>query len=702
MKKIKKATGVVVPLASLRTKSSQVIGEFPSLSSLAQFCKKASLSIIQLLPLNDTGTQSSPYSALSSLALHPLYISISAISEFDSLYDENESFIKKYESFIKKFSNHSRFDYNGVHETKLELLQMIFDLRVSKNKKSIETIFEFAKKNSWVCEYAVYKHLKKTYLQASWKTWKKTDRVMSAEKINKVWQDKAKQKDHLFYAWLQMIAHEQFLEARKKIASLGILLKGDIPILMNEDSCDCWAHPDLFNQKLRAGSPPDGDNPAGQSWGFPIYNWDVMKAEKFSWWKNRLQNASLYYDAYRLDHILGFFRLWAIAERDANAMLGYTLPNVPIKRKELSELGFDEARITWLSEPHVRTGLVEDVTWNHDAATKILSTCMTKLQNEELWIFARTIFGSSDILHLQFGNLCTKDAAERIKEKLSEKWCDRALISLSKNEFVFSWNYKNTTSWASLSTSEKEKLETLFQKNSDANEKLWEKCATEIFQNVISETKMIPCGEDLGAHLNCLHPVMEKFSIFSLLVLRWAREWEKEKQPFVKLENYPDLSVATTSVHDSSTMREWFENENESALTFLFDENFLDKNSSNDNFSNEKNSQVKNETEKFSNEKNFNKKFETKKFSSVIAKAIFEKAASAKSLWFINPLQDYLYLNDEYYLENARDERINIPGTVSDFNWTYRIPIPIEKLQKDVTLIKTISEIVKKHDGSLE
>lgn len=682
MEKIKKATGVVVPLAALRSKVSPVIGEFPSLVPFARFCKKASLSIIQLLPLNDTGTQSSPYSALSSIALHPLYISVQAVSDFEPLYERRETFKKKYDLFVKRFSLSVRFDYAAVHEAKLELLRMIFDACVAKSKKSREAVLCFAEKNPWVIEYALYKNLKKAYLQASWKTWKKTDRTVSKEKINKVWHDKAMQKDHLFYVWLQMTASEQLLEARQKVASLGILLKGDIPILMNEDSCDCWAHPDLFTQRLRAGSPPDADNPAGQSWGFPVYNWDAMKKENYAWWKNRLRNAAAYYDAFRLDHILGFFRLWTLSEREANAVLGHTEPNLAIARKELCALGFDEARITWLSEPHVRTGLVEDITWNHESAVKILSTCMTKLQNEELWIFSKTVFGSLDILHMQFGSLCTKEAGERIKEKLAEKWCDRVLIPLSKDAFVFSWQYKNTTAWASLSENEKETLETLFQKNQKANEALWERHASNIFENIISETNMIACGEDLGARLDCLHPVMENFSILSLVAVRWAREWEKDEKPFVPPENYPELSVATTSVHDSSTMREWFQNEHENARLFLYG----GKNAS----INASDAERKNAENAFKN------------FSPETAKAIFEKAASAKSVWFINPLQDYLYLNGDYYADDARSERINIPGTVSDFNWTYRMCVPIEKLLKDATLIKTISEIAKKHDGSLQ
>ena len=665
---MKKQTGVVVPLGALYTNDNPVIGEFPDLKPFADFCKTAGFSIIQLLPVNDTGTQSSPYSGLSAFALHPIYIRIKDIPEFESVYSSDKKFKTNYDNFISSYKYANRYDYDGIMNTKIQLLLSLFsETETYKNGKPDESLAKWIKSNPWVINYAVYKNLKWNYMQASWKSWHKNDQTLSSEEIHKLWDTKAFKKEHLFYAWLQQIADLQFSDAASYIKKSGIMLKGDMPILMNEDSCDAWAFPQYFNQDLRAGSPSDGENPTGQNWGFPTYNWKNLKADDYSWWKDRLHNASKYYDAYRLDHILGFFRIWAIPENDVNALNGHTEPYAFIKKDELYELGFDDDRIRWLSQPHIPTKAIEDITWNHEVAHQILATFCNRIKEEELWLFNPNIKGSKEIESADLIELCSEEAIPKIKEVLINYWSNRSLIEIQKNKFVPMWTYGQSTSWDSLNETEKESLCELFDNLNAKNEKLWKKQADEIFTAITSNVKMIPCGEDLGVGIECVPKTMKAHNILGLHVVRWTRHWSEPGQPYVDFKDYRPLSVTTTSVHDSSTIRQWIMDEPSAAVV-------------------ESSAAVVEPVETTSEVK----------FTENTAYTILKNCSKSASMWYINPLQDYLYMNKKYWLKNAEDERINVPGTVTKFNWTYRIPVSLEDLSSDNELIEKIKKISKR------
>jgi 4-alpha-glucanotransferase len=164
-------------------------------------------------------------------------------------------------------------------------------------------------------------NLKRRNFDASWKSWDKHQTPSHSEILSR-WNNEQKKKEHLFFAWVQMRLDEQLSKAVEYCSNKGIAVKGDIPIMMNEDSCDAWANPEFFRDDLRAGSPPDDSNPLGQNWGFPIYNWANLKQDGYSWWKQRLSHSAKYFHAYRIDHILGFFRIWAIPYGEHSGIRG--------------------------------------------------------------------------------------------------------------------------------------------------------------------------------------------------------------------------------------------------------------------------------------------------------------------------------------------------------------------------------------------
>ena len=674
----KKLCGIAVPLGALYSEENPCIGEFKNLVPLAQFCKDAGLSIIQLLPVNDTGTQSSPYSGLSAFALHPIYITIEDVPGFNELYKTDSDFKTEYDAFIKNNSYCPRYDYDSILNTKNSILKKIYDASGEGSKGNISPeLSEWIKHNSWIKTYAVYKNLKWNYMQASWKSWHKDDQKKSEEEITKLWNTKAFLKEHLFYAWCQMIASKQFEDAITQVHEKGILVKGDMPILMNEDSCDAWAYPKFFTQELRAGSPCDGENPTGQNWGFPIYNWKKLEEDNYSWWKNRLKLASKYYDAYRLDHILGFFRIWAIPEKDCNALNGHTEPYASFKKTDLYELGFDDDRIRWLSRPHIPTKAIEDITWNHEAAHKVLEVFCNQIEGEELWLFKNSIEGSAEFWQTDLSKVVQKDAEEKIKLVLVQYWSNRTLLEVDKNRFIPLWTYSQSTSWASLNQKEKDLLQDLFTKLNKKNEKLWKTQADNIFNAIVKDNKMVPCGEDLGIGIACVPQTMEEHNILGLRVVRWCRKWEEEGQPYVPFKDYTPLSVTTTSVHDSSTLRQWWETEKESVKAFIKENP--------GEFIAEDESDIQGKIQAISQSD----------FTPDLAQKILKLSSTSQSMWFIPPLQDLLYMDKAYWLQASSDERINIPGTVTKFNWTYRLPCSLQTLAANKALIQKIRTITE-------
>ena len=649
---LEKITGASIPVGSLKTKDSCGVGEFLDLIPFADFCKKCDLELIQILPVNDTGTESSPYSALSAFALNPIYISLKNLPEVS----ENKEILDEISKLQKKHEKEKRFSYRNIRNEKFAILKKIYESayeRIIKDKK----LSEWEKSNEWVKAYSIFMQKKMKYMEASWKEWPEQGHP-TKEQIDKIWDDKKSAKENKFFSWMQMRLDEQFKKASAYITSLGIKLKGDIPIMMNEDSCDTWAFPEYFNDELRAGSPPDGSNPTGQNWGFPIYNWKNLKKDNYSWWKNRLLKASEYYQVYRIDHILGFFRIWATPARETTAMLGWTQPFETITRDDLKELGFSDDRITWLTKPHIPTYKIQEINGgDYQGTVNILSKLMTRIGNEELWLFKPSIKNDKDILE--------SDIPENIKAKLSELWRDKAFVEVSKNKYAPLWTFQDTTAWQSLNDNEKYLLGTMIAKRYAKMDSLWEKQARTILKELTACTKMIACAEDLGSNPECLPDVLKDLSILSLKVVRWNREWELDNKPFIKFEDYPLLSVTTSSVHDSSTLRSWWLEEKDAEV---FAEDF-----------------------------ELPKEIKPGKYDSKTARTLLETIATSNSAFCIHPIQDFLGLVDEYLEENPDDERVNIPGSVTEFNWTYRLPTEIEKICKNTELTDEIKKICKIH-----
>lgn len=648
-------TGLAVPVGALRTAQSCGIGEFADLPVLAEFCKKAGFDLVQLLPVNDTGTESSPYSALSAFALHPLYIRLSDLPEA-------AGFEKQIANLKSRFEDLPRFGYTELRRAKLDILRAVFD----KNKATIIGSAEleaWIAENPWIIEYAVFMNQKHRNFEAGWKHWEKL-RNPTHNEIQKTWQGKTWQADHQFFAWMQMRLDQQFTAAATACNALGVYLKGDIPIMMNEDSADAWANPEFFRDDLRAGSPPDGGNPQGQNWGFPIYNWENLANDGYSWWKKRLKHSARYYHAYRIDHILGFFRIWAIPYGEYSGYLGWPLPHEPVSAAELAERGFSKDRLRWLTEPHLPTRAAEEANnWDYLGTHGYLNQVMNRIGEEELWLFKPEITCEADIRNTNL--------PDALKEVLVRQWKNRLLQVTGRDEkgrtiYYPLWRFRDSTAWQTLTDGEKHSLEELFAKKAAHNETLWREQAVELLGELTRSTDMLACAEDLGSIPHSVPEVLSNLSIYSLRVTRWARQWDAPGQPFHKLDEYPVMSVATPSVHDSSTLRGWWETEGG-------DRAFMDA------WPPEQDGYAGAGRHEFEGA-----------WGPRQASWVLRKLCEARSALCVFPIQDILALSPDFYAMTADEERINIPGSVSGFNWTYRLPVAIENLSKNSQLITAI------------
>jgi len=653
----KRMLGVAVPVGALRTKSGIGVGEFSDLADFALLCRKMKLGLIQILPVNDTGFESSPYSSLTAFGLHPLYLSIEGLDEYKTISTSVKNRIK---AAREKFDSYKRFNHYEVLKEKLGICREIYEAGKAQIAASV---LPWVEQNAWVKQYAVYRRLKDKNEQKSWKDWSEYSSVTSAD-IDKLWNDKSLRDEHFFWVWLQQALDNQFAKASKAIQDAGLIMEGDLPILMNEDSCDVWAHPEIFTQGLSAGAPPDMYSPEGQNWGFPIYNWEAQEKDNFSWWRRRLKCAEKYYQAYRIDHVLGFFRIWASSHDDYSSALGRFVPYTPVTAGDLKKLGFDKGRIRWVSQPHIQTGEVWDAlkfNWGSQyteeelktAAEKVFSRALLRIDNEELWIFKKKIKGEKDIDALKLH--------PAVRNFLMSKWKDRLFIEYQKGRFFPTWYFRNSSAYKSFPDNEKNALEELIGKRKAKSEKTWAKLGMKLLSVLVESSPMLPCAEDLGAVPACVPRVLSKLKILGLRVIRWFRAWDKDGQPYVPFEEYPQLSVCTPAVHDSSTLREWWEREadQEQFSGFLGVPSL------------------------------------PKIYNPGTAKVILSKTASSRSRFRVFQIQDILHLSNNWYSENPADERINVPGTANEFNWTYRLPAAISEIAKDKELILSVAELRK-------
>lgn len=318
---IKHHHGINVPLFSLRSKNSSGIGEFPDLLPVIPWCKELGLDVLQLLPMNDTGPESSPFLTLSAYALNPIHLGLEQLPRVQE-YSALTTMLRE----LKPYNQSQRVNYPALYTARRAFLHEYFN-RFHESIQSSQEFQTFLKENPWVQGYALFKALKEFSSWSSWESWPPEVKNPTTGSLAKL--VSRFESDILFHQIIQFLCFQQLEKVKKTAQEQGVYLMGDLPILINRESADVWLERPLFLLEYAAGAPPDMYSAEGQKWGFPLYNWAEMEKDNYAWWRQRLRTASQFYHLYRIDHVVGFFRIWGIP-LDEKATQGHFIPEDPL------------------------------------------------------------------------------------------------------------------------------------------------------------------------------------------------------------------------------------------------------------------------------------------------------------------------------------------------------------------------------------
>ena len=329
-----KGAGTAIPVFALRTEDDFGVGEFYDLKKMVDWAASTGQSILQLLPINDTTMlhtweDSYPYNPNSTFALHPQFLHLPAVGV---KVDE------EYKALQAELNALDQIDFERVNNIKFELLRQAFG-KTFKKLSATKKYQDFVETNSyWLLPYAAFCVLRDQNNTPDFTQWKGFAKYNKKKIAAFCEENKA---DIDFWCFVQYHLDLQLSEVCAYAHSKGVIFKGDLPIGISRTSVDAWLYPELFHMDSQAGAPPDAFSADGQNWGFPTYNWEKMAEDGFAWWKSRLAKMSEYFDAFRIDHILGFFRIWEIPMWTKSGLNGYFNPALPFPAHELQSQGFD-------------------------------------------------------------------------------------------------------------------------------------------------------------------------------------------------------------------------------------------------------------------------------------------------------------------------------------------------------------------------
>ena len=375
----RKLAGTLVPVFSLRTRKSAGIGDFGDLKTMIDFVASTGQKVLQLLPINDTTithtwTDSYPYSCISVFAIHPQYADLHALPELKDAKARAEA-----EKTRAELNALDKIDYEKVNDFKINYLRQIFNQEGEKMMKTAEYKAFFQDTKQWLVPYAQYSYLRDKNGTADFNQWPDHQVWDEAERKALTDPKTAAYKNVAFFYFVQFVLDRQMQEAHEHAKAKGVILKGDIPIGVNRNGCDVWMEPKYFNLNGQAGAPPDDFSANGQNWGFPTYNWFEMLKDGCQWWNRRFQNMARYFDAYRIDHVLGFFRIWEIPVSSVHGLLGQFAPALAMSREEIESYGlhFQDDRFT---RPFITDWVLDRVF--HERAGEVKEKYLDRLDEE--------------------------------------------------------------------------------------------------------------------------------------------------------------------------------------------------------------------------------------------------------------------------------------------------------------------------------
>ena len=652
----RKLAGTQVPVFSLRTRKSAGIGDFGDLKTMIDFVASTGQKVLQLLPINDTTithtwTDSYPYSCISVFAIHPQYADLHALPELKDAKARAEA-----EKTRAELNALDKIDYEKVNDFKINYLRQIFNQEGGKMMKTAEYKAFFQDTELWLVPYAQYSYLRDKNGTADFNQWPDHQVWDEAERKALADPKTAAYKNVAFFYFVQFVLDRQMQEAHEHAKAKGVILKGDIPIGVNRNGCDVWMEPKYFNLNGQAGAPPDDFSANGQNWGFPTYNWFEMLKDGCQWWNRRFQNMARYFDAYRIDHVLGFFRIWEIPVSSVHGLLGQFAPALAMSREEIESYGlhFQDDRFTrpfitdWVLDRvfHERAGEVKEKYLDRldderyqmkpevDTQRKVEALFADVTDEKELWLRDGLYALISDVLfvrdHTNPGVFHPRISAQLdfIYESLYDN--DKAAFNRLYNDYFYR-----------------------------RNNQFWYQEAMKKLPKLAQATRMLVCAEDLGMVPDCVPWVMDELKILSLELQSMP------KDPSVKfghLSRNPYRSVCTISSHDMPTLRMWW------------DENIQ-------------------RTQEYYNTMLYRQGPAPHPLPGWLASDIISRHLTSPSMLCILSIQDWLATDEALRLPDANAERINIPANPKHY-WRYRMHLNIEDLAADKRFVQNITEMI--------
>jgi 4-alpha-glucanotransferase len=645
--------GTAIPVFSLRSEKSWGIGDFEDLKLMALWAEKTEQRVLQILPVNDTTMHhnwidSYPYGGISVMALHPLYACIEAMCPDDGSVD-----LKQFQKERKRLNSLPELDYDGVAALKWKALRYVYEKTADTTLKSASYRAYVKENNHWLQPYALFCVLRDIHGTADFTKWGKYtnyDPAFLAE---------VDQKQLNLHIFIQYHLDKQLVEARDFLNSKGLVLKGDIPIGITPQSVEAWALPHLFHMESQAGAPPDEFSAHGQNWGFPTYNWAEMEKDGYAWWKNRFSYMARYFQAYRIDHILGFFRIWTIPAEHASGLLGYFDPALPFSTEELHRNGV-ALHHDRMVRPYITDWVLDEIFGNRAAEVKTSYVTYNDFSGR---YDLKEPFATQRKIQAHFQALPDDEPHHNLRDGLMDLCTNVLFIEQPgcpgayhpRISAQFSLSYKaldDDTKFA-------------FNKLYDhffyhRHNEFWYHSAMKKLPPLISATRMLCCAEDLGMIPDCVHPVMQELSMLSLEVQRMPKDTYLD---FGNPAHYPYLCVCTTGTHDMSTLRGWWEEDR--AVSGRFYHHFLGKPGDAPYYC-----------------------------EPSLCLEIIERHLQSPAMLCILPWQDWMSISGKLRREDPHRERINIPAIVPHY-WRYRMHITLEALLKQEAFNASLKDKIK-------
>lgn len=648
--------GMLVPVFSLRSEGSFGVGDFGDLKKMVDLVCDTGQRVLQILPVNDTTTTHSwtdsyPYSCISIFAIHPQYADLRQLPALTNAKQRND-----FEALRQQLNALPQIDYEQVNNAKITYLRLLFAQEGSKVLGSKDFKEFLAEAGQWLVPYAQYCVLRDKYGTACFEQWPDHNTWNEADRAALLNARSSQYHEASFWYYVQFVLHKQLLDAHQYARKSHVVLKGDIPIGVSRYGCDVWTEPRYFNLNGQAGAPPDDFSVNGQNWGFPTYNWDEMLKDGCQWWIRRFQNMAQYFDAYRIDHVLGFFRIWEIPVNAVHGLLGQFQPALGMTREEIESYGlpFHEHQFC---EPFIADWVIERVFHEHadEVKTKYLDHA-----HDDIWKM-KAEYDTQRKVEKAFEGV-TEQRELNLRDGLYSLISNVLFVRDHKEEGKYhpriSAQFNFT--YEALYDADKASFNRLYNDYFyRRNNQFWYDEAMKKLPVLVQATRMLVCAEDLGMVPDCVSWVMNELRVLSLEIQSMP------KDPHVRfghLGRNPYRSVCTFSTHDMATLRQWWDED-------------------------------ASRTQDYFNSMLYHEGNAPHPLPGWLARDIVSRQLASPSMLCVLSIQDWLAMDERIRLDDADAERINIPANPRHY-WRYRMHINIENLMADKSFTENIRNLI--------